>query len=68
MSSAASLPHFFFSVSVPHALCSLLILHWTGWMDFAVLSQLKYKKAVSHRDVDSFSALNEMGNLETPIY
>jgi hypothetical protein len=41
MSSAASLPHFFFSVSVPHALCSLLILHWTGWMDFAVLSQLK---------------------------
>lgn len=25
------------------------------------------KKAVSHRDVDSFSALNEMGNFEPPI-
>lgn len=45
MSSAASPPHFFFSV--PHALraqlalCSPLILHWTVRMDFAVLSQLK---------------------------
>lgn len=45
--SAASPPHFFFSVPVPHALraqlalCSPLILHWTVRMDFAVLSQLK---------------------------
>lgn len=42
-----SSPHFFLSVSVPHALraplalCSPLILHWTVRMDFAVLSQLK---------------------------
>lgn len=49
MSSAASPPHFFFSVPVPHALraplalCSPLILHWTVRMDFAVLSQLKSK-------------------------
>jgi len=28
----------------------------------------KIEKAVSHRDVDSFSALNEMGNFEPPIY
>jgi len=28
----------------------------------------KIEKAVSHRDVDSFSALNEMGNLKPPIY
>jgi hypothetical protein len=27
----------------------------------------KLEKAVSHRDVDSFSAPNEMGNLEPPI-
>ena len=46
-SSAASSPHLFFSVPVPHALraplalCSPLILHWTVRMDFAVLSQLK---------------------------
>lgn len=71
MRSAAYPPHFFFfSVPVPHALraplalCSPLILHWTVRMDFAVLSQLKkIEKAVSHRDVDSFSAPNEMGNL-----
>jgi len=31
-------------------------------MDFAVLSQQKKKRAVSHRDVDSFYAPNEMGN------
>jgi hypothetical protein len=69
MSSAASPPHLFFSVPVPHALraplalCSPLILHWTVQMDFAVLSQLKKKKKVlSNRDVDSFSAPNEMGN------
>lgn len=47
MSSAASPPHLFLSVPVPHALraplalCSPLILHWTVRMDFAVLSQLK---------------------------
>lgn len=75
MSSAASPPHFFLFVPVPHALraplalCSPLILHWTVRMDFAVLSQLKKKeRAVSHRDVDSFSAPNEMGNFEPPIY
>ncbi|KAF3784302.1 hypothetical protein EJ110_NYTH30638 [Nymphaea thermarum] len=40
-------PHFLFSAPVSHALrapltlCSPLILHWTVWMDFAVLSQLK---------------------------
>ena len=28
----------------------------------------KIEKAVSHRDVDSFSALNEMGNFEPPIF
>lgn len=28
----------------------------------------KIEKAVSHRDVDSFSAPNEMGNFEPPIY
>lgn len=45
--AAASPPHRFFSVPVPHALraplalCSPLILHWTVRMDFAVLSQLK---------------------------
>ena len=50
MSSAASPPHFFFSVPAPHALraplalCSPLILHWTVRMDFAVLSQLKKKR------------------------
>ncbi|GJZ16075.1 hypothetical protein Tco_0551752 [Tanacetum coccineum] len=27
----------------------------------------KIEKAVSHRDVDSFSAPNEMGNLSLPI-
>ncbi|KAK1405968.1 hypothetical protein QVD17_42354 [Tagetes erecta] len=69
MSSAASPPNFLFSVPVPHALraplalCSPLILHWTVRMDFAVLSQNRIEKAVSHRDVDSFSAPNEMGNL-----
>ena len=28
----------------------------------------KIEKAVSHRDVDSFSAPNEMGNFEPPIF
>ena len=50
MSSAAYPPHLFFSVPVSHALraplalCSPLILHWTVRMDFAVLSQLKWKR------------------------
>ncbi|KAL3516369.1 hypothetical protein ACH5RR_023271 [Cinchona calisaya] len=53
LSSAASPPHFFFFVPVPHALrpplalCSPLIRHWTVRMDFAVLSQLK-KKGLYH--------------------
>jgi len=60
----------YFSVPLPHAMrfarhwrfALLLFLHWRVRMDFAVLSQRAMERAVSHRDVDSFSAPNEMGN------
>jgi hypothetical protein len=68
MSSAASPPHFFIS-PCPFRMrfarhwrfALLLFLHWTVRMDFAVISQRKRERAFSHRDVDSFSAPNEMG-------
>ena len=74
MSSAASPPHFFFFVPVPHALraplalCSPLILSLDGSDGLRRSFPTKIERAVSHRDVDSFSAPNEMGNFEPPIY
>ncbi|KAI5676997.1 hypothetical protein M9H77_07947 [Catharanthus roseus] len=74
MSSAASPPHFFFFVPIPHALrallalCSPLILSLDGSDGLRRSFPTKIERAVSHRDVDSFSAPNEMGNLEPPIY
>lgn len=68
MSSAASPPHFFFSVPVPHALraplalCSPLISSLEGSDGLRRSFPTKMERAVSHRDVDSFSAPNEMGN------
>lgn len=67
MSSAASPPHFF-SVPVPHALraplalCSPLISSLDGSDGLRRSFPTKKERAVSHRDVDSFSAPNEMGN------
>ena len=69
MSSAASPPHFFFSVPVPHALrvplalCSPLYSSLYGSDGLRRFLPKKIEKAVSHRDVYSFSARNEMGNL-----
>jgi len=69
MSSAASPPHFFFSVPVPHALrvplalCSPLSSSLDGSDGLRRSLPKKIEKAVSHRDVYSFSARNEMGNL-----
>lgn len=74
MSSAASPPHFFFFVPVPHALraplalCSPLILSLDGSDGLRRSFPTKIERVVSHRDVDSFSAPNEMGNLEPPIF
>ncbi|KAI5653718.1 hypothetical protein M9H77_30905 [Catharanthus roseus] len=74
MSSAASPPHFFFFVPIPHALreplalCSPLILSLDSSDGLCCSFQNKIEKAVSHRDVDSFSVPNELGNLEPPIY
>ena len=73
MSSAASPPHFFFSVPVPHALraplalCSPLISSLEGSDGLRRSFPTKIERAVSHRDVDSFSAPNEMGNFAPPI-
>ena len=67
-SEAASPPHFFFSVPVPHALraplalCSPLISSLEGSDGLRRSFPTKMERAVSHRDVDSFSAPNEMGN------
>ena len=36
-------------------------------MDFAVISQPKWKKAVSHRDVNSFPVPDNMGNSLCPF-
>ena len=68
MSSAASPPNFLFSVPVPHALraplalCSPLISSLEGSDGLRRSFPTKMERAVSHRDVDSFSAPNEMGN------
>lgn len=70
MSSAASPPHLFilFSVPVLHALraplalCSPLISSLDGSDGLRRSLPTKMERAVSHRDVDSFSAPNEMGN------
>ncbi|KAI5653996.1 hypothetical protein M9H77_31183 [Catharanthus roseus] len=74
MSSAASPPHFFFFVPVPRALraplalCAPLILSLDGSDGLRRSFPTKIERVVSHQDVDSFSAPNEMGNLEPPIY
>ena len=67
MSSAASPPHFLFlrarsacARSAPLALCSPLI--YSGSDGLRRSFPKKKERAVSHRDVDSFSAPNEMGN------
>lgn len=57
-----------FSVPVPHALraplalCSPLISSLDGSDGLRRSFPTKKERAVSHRDVDSFSAPNEMGN------
>ena len=71
MSSAASPPHFFISLC-PFRMrfarhwrfaCSPLISSLDGSSDGLRRSfPTKMERAVSHRDVDSFSAPNEMGN------
>ncbi|KAI5654123.1 hypothetical protein M9H77_31310 [Catharanthus roseus] len=74
MSLAASPPDFFFFVPVLYALraslalCSPLILSLDGLDGLHRYFPTKIEKAISHRDVYSFSAPNEMGNLEPPIY
>ena len=73
MSSAASPPHLFFSVPVPHslrvplALFSPLYSSLDGSDGLRRSFPTKIERAVSHRDVDSFSAPNEMGNFSPPI-
>lgn len=67
MSSAASPPHFFispcpFRLRAPLALCSPLISSLEGSDGLRRSFPTKMERAVSHRDVDSFSAPNEMGN------
>lgn len=58
----------YFSVPVPHALraplalCSPLISSLDGSDGLRRSFPTKMERAVSHRDVDSFSAPNEMGN------
>ncbi|KAI5664359.1 hypothetical protein M9H77_23682 [Catharanthus roseus] len=74
ISSAASPPHFFFFVPVLHALrvplalCSPLILSLDGSNGLPHSFPTKIERAISHRDVDLFSAPNEIGNFEPPIY
>lgn len=64
----SSFPPHFFSVPVPHALraplalCSPLISSLDGSDGLRRSFPTKKERAVSHRDVDSFSAPNEMGN------
>ena len=59
----------YFSVPLPHALraplalCSPLISSLDGSDGLRRSFPTKMERAVSHRDVDSFSAPNEMGNL-----
>jgi len=58
----------YFSVPLPHALraplalCSPLISSLEGSDGLRRSFPTKMERAVSHRDVDSFSAPNEMGN------
>lgn len=58
----------YFSVPVPHALraplalCSPLISSLDGSDGLRRSFPTKMERAVSHRDVDSFSAPNEIGN------
>ena len=64
---ADSPPHFFispcaFSLRAPLALCSPLISSLEGSDGLRRSFPTKMERAVSHRDVDSFSAPNEMGN------
>ncbi|KAM2253273.1 hypothetical protein ACFX1S_007690 [Malus domestica] len=69
MSSAASPPHLFFSVPIPHslrvplALFSPLYSSLDGSDGLRRSLPTKIEKAVSHRDIYSFSAPNEMENL-----
>lgn len=57
-------PH---ALRAPLALCSPLILSLDGSDGLRRSFPTKMERVVSHRDVDSFSAPNEMGNLEPPI-
>lgn len=63
----------FVSVPVPHALraplalCSPLISSLDGSDGLRRSFPTKMERAVSHRDVDSFSAPNEMGNRFAPL-
>ncbi|KAI5664236.1 hypothetical protein M9H77_23559 [Catharanthus roseus] len=73
MSSAASPPHFFFFVPVPHflcvplELCSPLILSLDGSDGLRHSFPTKIERVVSHRDVDSFSAPMRWGILN-PLF
>lgn len=66
--SSVSSTLLYFSVPVPHALraplalCSPLISSLDGSDGLRRSFPTKMERAVSHRDVDSFSAPNEMGN------
>jgi len=62
MRPAASLSHFFFFCV--RSACALLSSYSSldGLDGLRRSFPTKIEKAVSHRDVDSFSALNEMGN------
>lgn len=76
MSSAASPPHFFFlrarSACASRAIGKGALLSSYSSLDgsdgLRRSFPTKIEKAVSHRDVDSFSAPNEMGNFEPPIF
>jgi hypothetical protein len=66
-SEAASPPHFFispcpFRLRAPLALCCPLISSLEGSDGLRRSFPTKMERVVSHRDVDSFSAPNEMGN------
>ena len=70
----SSSPHFFFlSVSVPHFahdwrfVYSPLILHWTVRMDFAVLSQLKWKR-LSHIEMSIRFLPPMRWGISNPLY
>ena len=69
MSAAASPPHFFFlrarSTCASRAIGALLSSYSSldGSDGLRRSFPTKIERALSHRDVDSFSAPNEMGNL-----